>query len=342
MRVLFFFVISLWVVLSTSLPSRAAQIHSSLKDCSRPLIPVDEMLDKKWNFNAANVSLAYGIFAAAAANTYANGIENSLYLPPSSLHNIGWKPLEWQTGTGGHRYTNRFTGLLFDSYTKETTDCVFVILAIRGTDPTSLADWNSNFSWVTNIIPIPNQYGEIDRKFQKVIDYSKSKFKNKTINYIATGHSLGGGLAAHLAKCFDDVSAVVFDSSFVHNALLCKTRKTTILEVYDREEILSRIRAISGQSRKTHINDERLSTYGINPYENKRKDPIKQHSMDAMALSMLRMPLLCEINKEKCYTSKNLIGDNIQLSKTILCDNFDNSVKRVRPEYFDFKDVCIR
>ncbi len=333
-RLVVFFCSILWVC--TALAAPANDGLSSLQDCNRPLIPVDEHLDKKWNFNAANVSLAYGIFAAASADSYEKRVEDLKYIPEGSLNEFGWERLEWQPRTTAYRYSNRLTGLSFDTYHKEIDDCVFVILAIRGTNFESASDWYSNFSWLTSALPLPNQYRDISARFREIKNFSKIKFGKKPIKYITTGHSLGGGLAIHIAKCFDEVSAIVFNTSFVHNAIFCKKRDNVIIEIYDEEEVLSAVRVLAGRSRQKHVNDDKLSTYGINPVESENRAPIDQHSITKMALGMLRMPLECLSDKYQCAMSKRLMKTKLVETRAILCDNFDVNTNHI----YDFKEVC--
>ncbi|WP_454746283.1 hypothetical protein [Ciceribacter selenitireducens] len=324
----------------------AEQKFSVLEDCGSPVSTVDEFFSsvtdekavKKWNFNAVNVSLAYGLFAAASADSYASDTSSYLYLPEETLRRVNLNRLHG-IKNGSSRFDGKLTGLSFDAYYREARDCVFVIVSIRGTE-NSVRDWYSNLSWITNVLLLPNQYREIDEQFAALRKYAEAKFFPRKITYIATGHSLGGGLANHLAKCFDDVSAVTFNSSFVHNSFYCRPRATTIVEIYDREEILSYARHLAGASQSKHVNTLHFATYGINPYEEKKNKRIKQHSMEGMALAMLRAPIECEMKKKlNCGTSRKLARDNLKISRIILCENFNKRLIREQGKY-DFADVC--
>ena len=78
-----------------------------------------------------------------------------------------------------------------------------LVIAFRGTDGWSPKDWfwgNLNLFW-------KGQYADADNLFTDI----RKKHIYKTV--IATGHSLGGGLAMHIAIHNDNVDAFAFDPS---------------------------------------------------------------------------------------------------------------------------------
>lgn len=335
-----FLILSFVAVFFLNSISAFANDFRNLHSCDRPIVPVDEYFGRDWDFNAMNVSLSYSLFSALSADTYSKSVEGYRFVSTRLLERVGLKMFNWadvKTGARSHRFRSSVSGLVFDSYAKETDDCVFLIIAIRGTDFYSISDWYSNFSWFTGLIPIGNQYKQIDTQFALLAKAAEKNYPAKSIKFIATGHSLGGGLANHLAKCFADVSAVTFNSSFVHNSLGCAKHKTTIVEIYDKEEVLTSVRNIVGRGYGDQKNNEHISSYGINPIALGSGRRIKQHSMDAMALAMLRGPIKCNISADKCFMSKSIVDENIKISRLILCDNFWERTGRGS----DFSDVCL-
>lgn len=286
----------------TTYDSSSAAATDDLK-CESSSLP---WIDKQYrsasgtelNYNRDLVSAAYGVFAAASDDAYRNSQNQFFFGIAEPISNSGWKYLNWtKTDKIEGRYQNDTTGMVVDTYYKLSEKCVHVLLAFRGTNFESFKDWYSNFAPVTAILPFQNQYRVSDTIVPKIIKFSEEKFGPKKVHYIATGHSLGGGLAQHVAKCFDNFSAVAFDSSFVDQSLKCRNRKSQIIRVYeeyepfqrlsDFKEIIVRSKGNIGQNRK----------YELNKIELKRTESVRQHSMLGLAAGMLRLSLDCKINR---------------------------------------------
>lgn len=78
-----------------------------------------------------------------------------------------------------------------------------VVVAFRGTEASWL-DWQSNLRWILRFVPFyttkNDQYGFIANVFSsKFLEALKKKNIGSSVNLIAVGHSLGGGLAQHFA-----------------------------------------------------------------------------------------------------------------------------------------------
>lgn len=318
------------------LPGIAAANIRQLESCKRPIIPVDGVYDGKWGFNANLVATAFGPFATASFDAYMDYEKQLSFLPADKLKRIGWQRLHWNAGS--HRFNDGLTGLVFDTYYKKTRRCTFVIVAVRGTDGPSLRDAFSNAYLITRALPVPNQYRAIKTQFANVRAFAEKTFGRGKVVYVATGHSLGGGLSIQLAKCFDRVSAVVFDSSFVEGDRSCRGfAGTTVVEIYDKHEILSRLRAFMGKSRASHVNNANLATYGINPYELKGGRPIAQHGIIGMALGLLRAPLDCMAKNAKCEIKAAYNDQRYAYQHILLCDIYARRTGQV----IAYRDVCV-
>src|SRR4051794_17343986 len=60
-------------------------------------------------------------------------------------------------------------------------------------------------------------YDTARSEFRAIRAFVKERLGERDVSYITTGHSLGGGIAQHIAYGFPCVSAVVFDTFFVTN-----------------------------------------------------------------------------------------------------------------------------
>lgn len=210
-----------------------------------------------------------------------------------------------------------------------------VIVGIRGTIPTSFWDWFSNFSWFTGLIPVQNHY-DIARLIMTDI---RRSIDDTDANYVVVGHSLGGGLARHLAAGFPCTSPVVIDTSFVSNEFLYKSPFTQYRSVhlFERDDELTKLRAIllgaerdgigyrwyplnlidcdpsgAGEARSEGCIG-RLSKYFCKNF---------QHSMRNIAVGMSRIVVDCQVNEpEGC-------GYNVSRSQglgNLYCETYGKS-----------------
>ena len=120
-----------------------------------------------------------------------------------------------------------------------------LIFAFRGT--TSISDW-----WCGNLGDC--QYDEADSYVKTRLDKYRALYP--TVAIVATGHSLGGGLAQHIAFCVAGATAVAFNTSprihkhdcaaFTSNELTeaeeQSIERTRIVRIHQHAEILSWIR----------------------------------------------------------------------------------------------------
>lgn len=131
--------------------------------------------------------------------------------------------------------------------------CQQAVVVFRGTVFTSFDDWVANFHWFHRLTPIDDYYDQARDNIAQVVAIAERQGCAGRI--IAVGHSLGGGLAQHVAYANPKISTVyAFDPSFVigstdFNLLGLPSYKEgrKFDYVYEHGEILAFLRFIGRQ-----------------------------------------------------------------------------------------------
>ncbi len=245
-------------------------------------------------------------YAALATEVYCSAIVE--HKPdPDECHDDGlaaahgWKLLKrYPTDLVGE---HNFRGMIFASYYRErgVAEAPEIAFAFRGTDFKSPADWHANLRW---FLPGRDQYDELAERVPQVIAESKALADrqlhddlaaegrsrlNPGWQIVATGHSLGGGLAQMFAYKSAEVNgAVAFDPSPVTAFTSCVADhevncNVPVWRVYERGEILSYVRAVTRlfYALSENITELEFNLMGGNPILNhsirRFHDSLKSH-----------------------------------------------------------------
>lgn len=222
-------------------------------------------------------------FAVAALNVYPDGTPKGFSL---DKHSPEWRRVERVAPT---------SGLALDVYHRDETTTLRVLTVFRGTDTLDGADWAADFSWFYGWLPITTEYDNARAQMARIRKAAFAAAKGRKVSFITSGHSLGGGLAQHVASAFPCTSAVVFNSSFVTNQyrLAQPFKASMTIHVFEDLDQLTKLRRLLFVDKETDT------------YKHYVQDAVSdrvefQHTMQGLAVGMARQVLRCQEKKADC------------------------------------------
>ncbi len=251
--------------------------------CEAPKLPIYPKAGYQRRV-AANDYLGY---AVASLNVYSDGAPKGLTL---DKHSPEWR----QVGTWDR------AGLAFRVYHREEADRLTVLTVLRGTENLDVADWIANASWLLAWLPIETQYDEARLVFQATRKQAYEAAKGRKVGFITAGHSLGGGLAKHIALSYPCVSAAVFNSSIVSN-------RFRLAEPFDNAVIVHTFEDMDELTRlqRMFFVDPETETYRHYKQDAVNDRAEFQHSMTGLTVGMARQVLQCQARRAECPVPAN-------------------------------------
>ena len=193
----------------------------------------------------------------------------------------------------------REVGLFVEVWEKRSSPPV-IAAVFRGTEFTSIKDWISNLRWFLRFVPFySDQYTLVARRVgQQVVDRLSQRTGHQAVQLVAAGHSLGGGLAQHLAYSLPlggprvarvyafDPSPVTGWSTVDRGLRARNAQGLEIDRVFEHGEILAYIRLLLSYLSPPSAADPaiRQVRYNFVPTIN----PIKSHSIRFLACSLIK------------------------------------------------------
>jgi hypothetical protein len=220
----------------------------------------------------------------------------------------GWS--QWKkVPSAGLKEEAEGVGLFVEVWEKDVTPPEIVV-AFRGTE-FSLKDWITNLRWFLRFIPLySDQYTVVGKNLGKeILDELKHKIaatadKYKSAKLVATGHSLGGGLAQHLAYSLPldkmpdgslmprvsrvyafDPSPVTGWSSVTRKVRASNVKGLHIDRIFEHGEILAYIRLIMRYINPPTKNDPSIREIRYNFVDS--INPFSSHSMRLIACALI-------------------------------------------------------
>jgi esterase/lipase superfamily enzyme len=316
--------------------------------CRAPVVPDirheirEGCRDPKGCQNTEHVARLFMPFAVASLNAYEQHRRLNL-----DRYDPAWKRVET---------FESLSGLAFAVYRRESAAGVDVLVAFRGTDdwllglPT-LNDTIANLSWVTQWVNPFDQYRQARQEFRRIREAAIAEARGRPVQFTVTGHSLGGGLAQHIARGFPCVTAVVFNSSCVSNRFRFAEPylNSQVAHVHENRDWLSRALCLPsgpfgwGERHQSYVGNwvsDRVRE-GMSELELTSR----QHYITPMALGMTRMVLCCAQRQRNSSHPNCACRDNVmsgvEPARRMLCEG-----RRPRPDLkndpCDFGQVATR
>ena len=324
---------------SLGIPSETASLVAQAQQCTAPGIPDLRKTtpsgsesgcdDPSGCENKEYISATFLPYAIASLNAYGGTGRESGDL---TKFDPSWTAV-------GEPVHDR-SGLGYMVFTRTVNNEDHVLVAFRGTDQIGGDDWwgklpaptdaLANLSWITQWFNPWDQYRLARAAFVEIRRQAFERAQGRVVRFHLTGHSLGGGLAVHIARGFPCTAAVVFNTS-------CVTNRTRFAEPYLDNQIVD-IR--EDRDFLTHTlcapatlagwgNDHQL--YGAEWIRIRRREnademdlALRQHAIGGMAFAMGRTVLCCAQNQRRsshgsCACAPRVVA-GVEGAKRILCD----------------------
>ena len=264
------------------------------------------------------------------------------YCPPPKpimLFLEGWNKAEWFPSKSECHDMNQekhacqlykkadILDLHVEVWEKENSSPVEIAVVFRGTD--SWVDWLTNLNWIGRYIPFwQDQYSLVAQEFSKeFVEQLGEKIQKDTkeVRIVATGHSLGGGLAQYFAYSLPGQSkdgtkvprvrqVYAFDPSPVTGWFSVENkaqrdinaRELVIDRIFEHGEVLAYVRLLLGYVSRS--SDKDAPSEGNPAIQETRYNfiqslnPFKSHSMGFLACRLdcyTNNPDTCSTNSGK-------------------------------------------
>jgi len=231
-------------------------------------------------------------------------------------------------------------GLSYIVFSRTIDNEDHVLVAFRGTDaiggegwwkvlPTP-ADALANTSWVTQWFNPWDRYRLAREAFADIRKQAFARAEGRVVRFHVTGHSLGGGLAVHVARGFPCTAAVVFNTSCVTNQVRFNEpyKDNQVVDIRENRDVLTNTLCAPATLLGWNRNHQLYGAEWIHIRRRENSDEmdlaLRQHAIGGMAFAMGRTVLCCAQNQrrsshESCGCAPRVVA-GVEGAKRILCD----------------------
>lgn len=191
--------------------------------------------------------------------------------------------------------TEPLKGLGVQIWIRRANPCAEIVVAFRGTDFQSADDWISNLRWFTRLLPLYDQYEQVQDHTGRLVDLAlrQTCYRRGVTTITAVGHSLGGGLAQQASYVDPRIRQVIaIDPSVVTGALDRHVRENfdatvkglTIERIYEHGEALAYLRLAQREVLPISPCNPAIRTIR---FQTVHGNPVGQHSVAALTSAFL-------------------------------------------------------
>lgn len=247
-----------------------------------PTTPTDGEGPVNLEYNGEEVGTEFAQYAAMAANNYSDGTKTFDFNDAG----LGWQDVAERLDRPG--------GLSIDVYRREYKGVAYIAMAFKGTRGAwSFVDHLSNASWFLRVLHVDDQYAAARAAVMKIRADQAEWINRRPYAFIAVGHSLGGGLAKHVAAAFPCTAAVTFDASPVSNEyILERPFKHQLVDIFEDEDFLSKHVTHALFPVDDFMVDADYQYYRVST----KPVGTDQHSIVGMTTALSRIALVCVAN----------------------------------------------
>lgn len=279
--------------------------------------------------NKEHISATFIPYAIASLNAYGDTGRRS-----GDLHKYD------PTWTAVGEPVSHASGLGYMVFSRTVDNEDHVLVAFRGTDQLGGDGWwkliptptdvVANASWVTQWFNPWDQYRTAREAFVEIRKQAFARAGGRIVRFHVTGHSLGGGLAVHVARGFPCTTAVVFNTSCVTNRVRYTQpyMDSQVVDIRENRDWLTKTLCLPAAAFGWGSEHQHYEADWIRDRARRNQDEmdvaLRQHQIGGMAFAMGRTVLCCAQNQRRsahasCACAPRVIA-GVEGAKRMLCD----------------------